>query len=151
VSDPAHCEVLAETATSDPDDSAFKNLDAFARAFNDFRVHLDGVTGAQRTLPVPVLAAVRGTAFGAGLQLMLGADLRFVAPATKLSIMEIEYGLIPDLCGTQLWGNLVRDDVMRWKRGKLLTNLANGAEALCGPGARRSTWERRPRPNRPSP
>ncbi|HSB97351.1 MAG TPA: crotonase/enoyl-CoA hydratase family protein [Spongiibacteraceae bacterium] len=68
---------------------------------------------AWRMLPVPVLAAVHGTAFGGGLQLMLGADLRFVAPDTRLSIMEIDYGIIPDICGTQLWGHLVREDVMR--------------------------------------
>lgn len=79
----------------------------------------DGVNDVQRavwawrTLPVPVLAAVHGTAFGGGLQLALGADLRFVAPDTRMSIMEIEYGIIPDICGTQLWGHLVREDVMR--------------------------------------
>jgi enoyl-CoA hydratase/carnithine racemase len=59
---------------------------------------------------------------------MLGADLRFVASATKLSIMEIEYGLIPDLCGTQLWGNLVRDDVMR--ELMFTGRIFDGAEAL---------------------
>ena len=32
----------------------------------------------------------------------------------------------------------VRPSVMKWKRGKLLSNLANGAEALCGPAARQS-------------
>jgi enoyl-CoA hydratase/carnithine racemase len=79
----------------------------------------DGVNDVQRAvwawrkLPVPVIAAVHGTAFGGGLQLMLGADIRFIAPSAKLSIMEIEYGIIPDICGTQLWGNLVREDVMR--------------------------------------
>jgi enoyl-CoA hydratase/carnithine racemase len=66
-----------------------------------------------RALPVPVIAAVHGTAFGGGLQLMLGADLRYIAPTTKLSIMEIDYGIIPDICGTQLWGNLIREDAMR--------------------------------------
>lgn len=79
----------------------------------------DGVNDVQRAvwawraLPVPVLAAVHGTAFGGGLQLALGADLRFIAPDTRMSIMEIEYGIIPDICGTQLWGQLVREDVMR--------------------------------------
>jgi len=32
----------------------------------------------------------------------------------------------------------VRTNIMRWKRGKLISNLANGAEALCGPAARRA-------------
>lgn len=68
---------------------------------------------AWRNLPVPVIAAVHGTAFGGGLQLMLGADLRYIAGDTRLSIMEIEYGIVPDICGTQLWTELVRDDVVR--------------------------------------
>ena len=79
----------------------------------------DGVNAAQRAvwmwhnLPVPVIAAVHGTAFGGGLQLMLGADLRYIAADTRLSIMEIDYGIVPDICGTQLWAPLVRDDVVR--------------------------------------
>lgn len=79
----------------------------------------DGVNTAQRAvwvwhqLPVPVIAAVHGTAFGGGLQLMLGADLRYIAADTRLCIMEIDYGIVPDICGTQLWAPLVRDDVVR--------------------------------------
>jgi enoyl-CoA hydratase/carnithine racemase len=41
-----------------------------------------------RELPVPVIAAVHGVAFGGGFQLALGADLRYVAPDTRLSVME---------------------------------------------------------------
>jgi enoyl-CoA hydratase/carnithine racemase len=64
-------------------------------------------------LPVPVVAAVHGVAFGAGFQLMLAADLRYLAPDTRLSIMEIKWGLVPDMTGTQLLRHLVRDDVAR--------------------------------------
>lgn len=53
-------------------------------------------------VPVPVIAAVHGVAFGAGLQIAAGADLRIVAPDAKLSAMEIEWGIIPDMCGTQI-------------------------------------------------
>ena len=66
-----------------------------------------------RELPVPVIAAVHGVAFGGGFQLMLGADMRYVAPDTKLSIMEIKWGLIPDMAGTQLMRHLVREDIVR--------------------------------------
>ncbi len=39
----------------------------------------------------------------------------------------------------------VRSYVMKWKRGKLISNLANGAEALCGPAARQSELAARAR------
>ena len=64
-------------------------------------------------LPVPVIAAVHGHAYGAGLQLALGADIRIVTPDAKLSVMEIKWGLIPDLTGTQSPKHLVRLDVAK--------------------------------------
>ena len=48
-----------------------------------------------RELPVPVIAAVHGVAFGGGLQIALGADLRFAAPDARFSVMEIKWGLVP--------------------------------------------------------
>jgi enoyl-CoA hydratase/carnithine racemase len=66
-----------------------------------------------RELPVPVIAAVHGVAYGGGFQLMLAADLRFIAADTKLSIMEINWGLVPDMGGMVLLRGLVRDDVAR--------------------------------------
>ena len=64
-------------------------------------------------LPVPVIAAVHGVAFGGGLQIALGADIRFVAPDAKLSVMEIKWGLVPDMSGTQTLRRLVRLDVAK--------------------------------------
>jgi enoyl-CoA hydratase/carnithine racemase len=66
-----------------------------------------------REIPVPVIAAVHGVAFGGGFQLSLGADLRFVAPDAQLSVMEIKWGLVPDMAGMLLMRGLVRDDVAR--------------------------------------
>ena len=66
-----------------------------------------------REIPVPVIAAVHGVAFGGGFQLMLGADLRYVAPDTRFSIMEIKWGLIPDMAGTQIMRHLAPEDVVR--------------------------------------
>ncbi len=66
-----------------------------------------------REIPVPVIAAVHGVAFGGGFQLMLGADLRFVAPDAKLAVLEIKWGLVPDMAGMVLMRGLVRDDVAR--------------------------------------
>jgi len=50
-----------------------------------------------RELPVPVIAAVEGYAFGAGLQIALAADIRYAAPDAQLSIMEIKWGIMPDM------------------------------------------------------
>lgn len=61
-------------------------------------------------LPVPVIAAVEGLCFGAGMQLALGADFRVVAPDTRMSIMEAKWGLIPDMGITQSLPKLMRAD-----------------------------------------
>lgn len=66
-----------------------------------------------RELPVPVIAAVHGVAFGGGFQLALAADLRFVAADAKLSVMEIKWGLVPDMAGIVLLRPLLRDDILR--------------------------------------
>jgi enoyl-CoA hydratase/carnithine racemase len=66
-----------------------------------------------RKLPVPVIAAVHGVCFGGGLQIASGADIRVVAPDTRMSIMELKWGLVPDMGGYALWRGLVRDDVLR--------------------------------------
>jgi enoyl-CoA hydratase/carnithine racemase len=66
-----------------------------------------------RSLAVPVIAAVHGVAFGGGLQIALGADIRIVAPDTKLAVMEARWGLVPDMAGIALLRGLVRDDVAR--------------------------------------
>ena len=66
-----------------------------------------------RTLPVPVIAAVHGVAFGGGFQIALGADMRYAAADTRFSVMEIKWGLVPDLAGTQLMRHLAREDVVR--------------------------------------
>lgn len=66
-----------------------------------------------RNLPVPVIAAVHGVCFGGGLQIMSGADIKFIEPETRVSIMEMKWGIIPDMAGTQLWRHSVRDDILR--------------------------------------
>jgi len=66
-----------------------------------------------RQLPVPVIAAVHGLAFGGGFQIALGADIRYVAPGTKLAVLESKWGLVPDMAGTQLMRHLAAEDVVR--------------------------------------
>ncbi len=64
-------------------------------------------------LPIPVIAALHGVAFGAGFQLALGADIRIATPETKLAIMEMKWGLVPDMGGMVLLPRLARSDVIR--------------------------------------
>lgn len=66
-----------------------------------------------RKLPVPVIAAIHGVCFGGGLQIASGADIRVAAPDARMSIMELKWGLVPDMGGYALWRGLVRDDVLR--------------------------------------
>ncbi len=66
-----------------------------------------------RELPMPVIAAVHGVAMGGGFQVMSGADIRIVHPATRMSIRETYWGLVPDMAGVALWRTLARDDVLR--------------------------------------
>lgn len=66
-----------------------------------------------RKLAVPVIAAVHGVCFGGGLQIASGADIRIVHPDTRMAIMELKWGLVPDMGGYALWRGLVRDDVLR--------------------------------------
>jgi enoyl-CoA hydratase/carnithine racemase len=66
-----------------------------------------------RQLPVPVIAAIQGVAFGGGFQLALGADMRLLSPDARMSIMEIKWGLVPDMAGTPILASLVRDDILR--------------------------------------
>jgi enoyl-CoA hydratase/carnithine racemase len=66
-----------------------------------------------RNLPMPVIAAVQGVAFGGGFQIMSGADIRIAAPGTRFAIREAYWGLVPDMAGFVLWRTMVRDDVLR--------------------------------------
>jgi enoyl-CoA hydratase/carnithine racemase len=79
-------------------------------------------------VPVPVIAAVHGVAYGAGLQLALGADIRFVAPDAKLSIRETYWGLIPDVGLTQTLRNVVGLDVA--KELTFTARVVSGKEAV---------------------
>ena len=84
-------------------------------SFDDLLEREDGELGnlPQRVaidwaaVPAPVIAAVHGNCFGGGLQIALGADLRIAAPDARLSVMEIKWGLVPDMGITQTLPRLV--------------------------------------------
>ncbi|MHB8695078.1 MAG: crotonase/enoyl-CoA hydratase family protein [Solirubrobacteraceae bacterium] len=63
--------------------------------------------------PMPVIAAVHGYCYGGGLQIALGADIRICTPGARLSVMEVKWGLIPDMGITRALPRLVRIDVAK--------------------------------------
>jgi enoyl-CoA hydratase/carnithine racemase len=65
------------------------------------------------TLPIPVIAAIHGNCLGGGLQIALGADIRIATPNARMSVMEVKWGLIPDMSLTQTLPRLVGVDVAK--------------------------------------
>jgi enoyl-CoA hydratase/carnithine racemase len=86
---------------------------AFSRADGDVANFAQRATYDWQRLEVPVIAAIHGACFGGGLQLALAADLRFAAPDAKLSVMEVNYGLVPDMGLSQSLPDLVGIDVAK--------------------------------------
>ena len=80
-------------------------------------------------VPAPVIAAIHGNCFGGGLQIALGADIRIAAPDAKLSIMEIKWGLVPDMGITQTLPRLVPIDVA--KELTFSGRIVSGSDALA--------------------
>lgn len=66
-----------------------------------------------KDVPVPVIAALHGVAFGGGFQIAMGADIRIATPDARFSVMEIKWGLIPDCSITQTLRDVVRLDVAK--------------------------------------
>ena len=81
-----------------------------------------------KRLPMPVIGAIHGVAFGAGAQIALGADIRFMAPDVRFSILEIKWGLIPDVGISQTLREIVSLDVAK--------ELTWTGRILDGPAAR---------------
>lgn len=66
-----------------------------------------------KSVPAPVICALHGAAYGGGFQIAMGADIRIAHPQVKLSLMEIKWGLIPDMSASQTLRDLVRLDVAK--------------------------------------
>lgn len=87
--------------------------EGFARCDGEVANRAQHVAHGWRALPVPVIAAVHGACYGGGLQIALAADVRIAEPSTRMSIMEVRYGLVPDMGLSQTILPLVRADVAR--------------------------------------
>ena len=84
------------------------------------RTHGDGTTNQWQEvamiwsrLQVPVIAALHGATYGAGLQLALGADIRIAARDTRIAVMEMKWGIVPDMGGMVVLPKLVRGEILR--------------------------------------
>ena len=97
---------FAKFAAGDPEALVMPRTHGNANLFQE-------VAMVWRRVPVPVIAALHGAVYGAGFQLALGADIRIAAPDAKLAIMEMKWGLIPDMGGMVLLPRLARSDVIR--------------------------------------
>jgi enoyl-CoA hydratase/carnithine racemase len=64
-----------------------------------------------RDLPIPVIAAIHGNCFGGGMQIILGCDYRIATPDSTMSILEMKWGLIPDMSGMVTLSRLTRVDI----------------------------------------
>ncbi|WBY02414.1 crotonase/enoyl-CoA hydratase family protein [Ramlibacter tataouinensis] len=102
------------------DKGSFEAMMRGERSFGDIERRTHGlaniwqqVAWGWRELPVPVIAAVQGVAFGGGLQIALGADVRYTRPDTRFSVMEVKWGLVPDMAGCVFMTELLRADVAR--------------------------------------
>ena len=96
-------------------DDAQQGVDALVASADDERPENRAQRPAMvwKRMPVPVIAALHGVAYGGGLQIAMGADMRVAAPDAKLSVMEIKWGLVPDMSLTQTLRDLVGLDVAK--------------------------------------
>lgn len=97
---------FAQLAAGDPEGLVMPRTHGNCNLFQE-------VAMVWRKLPVPVIAALHGVAYGAGFQLALGADIRIADQDVKLAVMEMKWGLIPDMGGMLLLPRLARSDVIR--------------------------------------
>ena len=109
----AFCAGLDLSIMSGGDGSAPDSVNSLADRTHGNANLFQAVAMGWRNLPMPVIAAVHGVCFGGGLQIASGADIRILAPDARLAVMEMKWGLVPDMAGFALWRGYVRDDVLR--------------------------------------
>jgi enoyl-CoA hydratase/carnithine racemase len=103
----------AERSDDSDDSSASGDIAAIGRTDGRITHLAQQAAHGWSEVPVPVIAAIWGHCLGGGLQIALGADIRVVHPEAKLSILEIRWGLSPDMTGTATLPRLVGPDVAK--------------------------------------
>jgi enoyl-CoA hydratase len=87
-----------------------------------------GTFGWIPDLGCPSVAAVRGHAYGAGLQLALACDFRIFAEGAQVGLLETRYGLLPDMGATVRLPRIVGES--RARELILLGDIIDADEAL---------------------
>lgn len=103
---------FAAMADAEADADVQTDGDLITRTHGDAN-NFQQVCQAWHNLPMPVIAAAHNVCLGGGLHVFLGCDIRYAAPETRFSIMEIRWGLIPDMGSTPLLPHLLRRDVIK--------------------------------------
>lgn len=143
-------QAMADGPKADPGDSA--SMGAIGET-DDRITHLgQQVAHVWQEVPVPVIAAIHGVALGGGIQIALGADIRIIAPDARMSVLEVKWGLVPDMTGT--WMFRRRDRRQEPRRGPggqasaepVRTRAHRAAVRRRAPGDRRT--DREPQPGR---
>jgi enoyl-CoA hydratase/carnithine racemase len=122
------CAGLDVMSFAKPPASGRPQVNLLDRPAGSVATHAQAAANVWREVPVPVIAAIHGVAYGGGLQIALAADIRLVAPDARLSVMEIKWGLVPDMTGTQTLRRLVRLDVA--KELTFTGRIVSGTEAV---------------------
>ena len=104
---------FGEMASGGLDAGADSVIDAARDLSSDGAHRGQQIAWLWQEIPVPVIAAVQGAAYGGGFHIALGADIRIVAPDARIAFVEITWGLVPDLSGTQALRRLVPLDVAK--------------------------------------
>jgi 2-oxoglutaroyl-CoA hydrolase len=107
------------------------DIAGFLRAEPETLSRLAWNVAAPERCPKPVIAKLRGYAFGVGLELALACDFRVAADDVELALPEVKLGMIPGSGGTQRLARLIglgraKDLIMRGRRIAAQEALALG-------------------------
>jgi enoyl-CoA hydratase/carnithine racemase len=75
--------------------------------FKNFLEGLQDIFRSLETMEKPVISAINGMCLGGGTELVLATDIRFAAESSSFSLLEMRFGIIPDLGGCKRMARLV--------------------------------------------